>query len=96
MPNLVVYGRCFAKMWQMLWPHSYVDKCCLLSNLVDVMPGVAGGMATVVRVKNFNLSSGVLHNISYHIWQIVLTNKELNFLWNRTIFSWNTSFCQST
>ena len=22
-------------------------------------------------------------------------NKELNFLWNRTIFSWNTSFYQS-
>ena len=55
-----MYVRCYAKVWQMSWPLSYVDRRCVLSSLSDIMPGVADGMATLLRVVYFNLSSGVL------------------------------------
>ena len=63
-PILILYGRCCTRMWQMLWPLSYNDRCYVLSNLVDVMPGVADEMATAVRIDYFHLSSWVLNRTS--------------------------------
>ena len=49
----------------MLWTLSYIDKC-VFSDLADVTPGVADGMATVVIVVYFNLSSGVFNRPPSH------------------------------
>ena len=54
MPNLIVHGRCCAKVWQILCKLTYGDRCYVLNNLPDVMQGVIDGMATVVRVVYFN------------------------------------------
>ena len=67
MPNLYVYGRCCAKLWQVLWPLRYVDKHYVLSTLADVMPDVAGGVASAVRQEYFNFSSEVLKRTSSNI-----------------------------
>ena len=43
-----------------------------VEQLADAMPGVTDGMATVVKVDCFNLSSGMLNRISSHVCANVL------------------------
>ena len=51
----------------MLWPLSYVCICYGFSSLVDVKPGIANGMASVLKVTYLDLRSGVLNRTSCNI-----------------------------
>ena len=56
-------------LWQMLWLLVMLKgrKMLCVEQLADVTPDVADGMATVVRVDYFCLSSGVSNKMSSHI-----------------------------
>ena len=58
---------------QMLWPLSYVDRCSVLNSWANDLPGMADGMATVVRVHYFEFL-GVEKNLIPYIWRMVLAN----------------------